>query len=247
MVQYFCDVFCPLGNLEIFMNKKVWQRFEELAIAIDDIEKTKQTKQEKTILAVINDSYETEEKTYIDNNLLLQWEIQVEDLFTKVVDKESIYYKQFKEKKESTYNEYSIFQDLKVIFLTFKNDYKKGYLSSIKTLVQAEVFESQLEQSQELLDNGYKLASAVIAGIVLETGLREICSRENILHGKLDKMNADLAKKGIYNKLQQKRITALADIRNSAAHGKDNEFTKEDVQKMIRDIEDFLAKYLDDA
>ena len=36
---------------------------------------------------------------------------------------------------------------------------------------------------------------------------------------KLGTMNAGLAKQGVYNKLTQKRITALADIRNKAAHG----------------------------
>ena len=57
-------------------------------------------------------------------------------------------------------------------------------------------------------------------------------------------MNSDLAKAGIYNKLQQKRITALADIRNSAAHGKPEEFSGDDVIMMIRDIKQFLAIYL---
>ena len=133
------------------------------------------------------------------------------------------------------------------IFIAFKHDYEKGYLTSIKTLIQAEVFETQLEQAEELLTSGYILASAVITGVVLETGIREICTRENISHGKLDKMNAELAKKGIYTKLQQKRITALADIRNSAAHGKQDAFTKDDVSKMIREVEDFLAKYLDNV
>jgi len=54
-------------------------------------------------------------------------------------------------------------------------------------------------------------------------------------------MNADLAKAGIYNKLQQKRITALADIRNSAAHGKPEEFSEDDVKRMIEEIEQFLV------
>jgi hypothetical protein len=56
-----------------------------------------------------------------------------------------------------------------------------------------------------------KFAAAVIAGTVLETALRQLC---------LDRMNADLAKAGVYNSLMQKRITALAAIRNRAAHGK---------------------------
>jgi len=98
------------------------------------------------------------------------------------------------------------------------------------------VFDSELEQASALFQAGYKLPAAIVAGVVLETSLRELCDQEGLPHGKLDKMNADLAKEGKYNKLQQKRITALADIRNSAAHGKPQEFTDQDVLDMIRTL-----------
>jgi hypothetical protein len=75
------------------------------------------------------------------------------------------------------------------------------------------------------LRSGYYPAAAVITGVVLETALRELCDKEKIPNGKLDRMNADLAKAGVYNKLVQKQITAIAAIRNSVAHGKSNEFT----------------------
>jgi hypothetical protein len=133
---------------------------------------------------------------------------------------------------------------MRAVLAAASDDYKGGFLIAIKNLIQAEVFDSELEQAEELLDNGYKLAAAVIAGVVLETTLRDLCSREGIPHGKLDKMNADLTKAGLYNKLQQKRITALADIRNSAAHGKPEEFSEQDVTNMIRDIETFVATQL---
>jgi hypothetical protein len=81
----------------------------------------------------------------------------------------------------------------------------------------------------------------VIAGVVLETAIRRMCQDHGIDVGKLDKMNADLAKAGIYNSVVQKRIIALAAVRNSAAHGKREEFTKDDVSAMIRDVERFLA------
>jgi hypothetical protein len=41
-----------------------------------------------------------------------------------------------------------------------------------------------------------------------------------------------------------KRITALAGIRNSAAHGKPDAFTEDEVKAMIADIERFLSEYL---
>jgi hypothetical protein len=53
-----------------------------------------------------------------------------------------------------------------------------------------------------------------------------------------------LAKAGQYNLLVQKRITALADIRNSAAHGKHDQFGESGIADMIRYIESFLADRL---
>jgi hypothetical protein len=57
-------------------------------------------------------------------------------------------------------------------------------------------------------------------------------------------MNADLAKAEVYNKLTQKQITALADIRNSAAHGEAGRFAPQDVTNMIRDVQVLLAERL---
>lgn len=118
-------------------------------------------------------------------------------------------------------------------------------MSSYKAIVQAEVFDNELEQVYELLSNNYHVAAAVIAGVVLETSLRELCDREGIKHGKLDKMNSDLVKAGVYSKIVQKQITAHAGIRNSAAHGNQNEFNKIDVEQMIPAIEKFLSFNLD--
>jgi len=232
------------------LDKKILERFKNLEKNINCIENSKSVEKDSyptsSFLWFWNKKYETYETILINQRLLLQFIIQFEDLLTQITNYESTHFKYFKQVTNNKYHlNYSDFQKLQTIFLTLKRDYHQGYLMSFKNLIQAEVFENQLQQSKELLNNGYIVASAVIAGVVLETGIREICTREEITHGKLDKMNADLAKKGIYNKLEQKRITALADIRNSAAHGKESEFTKEDVEKMIRDIEDFLAKYLD--
>ncbi|WP_205987927.1 DUF4145 domain-containing protein [Pseudoalteromonas sp. MEBiC 03485] len=101
-----------------------------------------------------------------------------------------------------------------------------------------------MEQATELLRSGYKGPAAVVAGVVLETTLRDLCIDNSIPIAKLDKMNSELAKAGVYNKLQQKRITALADIRNSAAHGDWASFKNDEVEGMISDVERFLSYYL---
>jgi hypothetical protein len=130
------------------------------------------------------------------------------------------------------------------VFRAAREDFEGGYLSSLRSIVQAEVFDSELDQAGELAEKGFILPAAVVAGVVLETTLRELCDRRSLPQGKLDRMNADLAKVGVYNKLVQKRITALADIRNSAAHGHPDQFTAQDVKDMIRDVERLVREHL---
>jgi hypothetical protein len=155
--------------------------------------------------------------------------------------RESEHYKDFEkyEKPTGFVTNYETMKHLKAIFLAAKEDYEGGYLNSVRNLVQADVFDSELDQASELQAAGYKLPAAVVAGVVLETTLRQMCIDRNIPVAKLDKMNADLAKTGIYNSLVQKQITALAGIRNSAAHGRPDEFTDADVSNMISQIRAF--------
>ncbi len=217
------------------MNQKISQRFSELTEQLTEIEATKRN---------VQGAYGPGQS--IDYELFTGWKVKVKNLLVTVCGENSQHFKAFEkgEQRGSMEQTYAVKQRLGAIFLAAKEDFEGGYLSSLKNLVQAEVFESELEQAQELLKSGYKLASAVIAGVVLETALRDLSTANQMTHGKLDTMNAQLAKAGIYNKLQQKRITAIADIRNSAAHGKPEEFTEADVESMIRDIESFLLSYL---
>jgi hypothetical protein len=213
------------------------QRFAELSEQLEDLLVSKAPKY---------DSLTEKTKIEIEGNELLEWKVKAKNLLRKACGQDSEHYSEFvKNETTDIYGTYlATLERLRAIFLAAKEDYEGGYLQSTRSLIQSEVFDTELEQAAELLSNGYRAPAAVVAGVVLETSLRELCDRQGIDHGKLDKMNADLAKAGVYNKLQQKRITALADIRNSAAHGKPDEFSDRDVEDMIRDITRFVAEYL---
>jgi hypothetical protein len=60
---------------------------------------------------------------------------------------------------------------------------------------------------------------------------------------KLDTMNAQLAKAAVYSKLTQKRITAIADLRNNAAHGKWDQFAQRDVEDAVAWIRAFMEEH----
>ena len=55
-------------------------------------------------------------------------------------------------------------------------------------------------------------------------------------------MNADLCKAGAYTKLDQKNVTAWLDLRNKAAHGSYDSYTKDQVVLMIAGIRDFITR-----
>ena len=127
-----------------------------------------------------------------------------------------------------------------------KDDYEHGYLFETRVLIEAEVFDDLLQQAEHLLTNGYYGPAAVLAGSVLEDGLRKLCQRKNVsLPTKLtiEPMNVQLAKAGVYNSLIQKKITTIADIRNKSAHGKWNEFNVKDVEQMITQVRSFMEEF----
>jgi hypothetical protein len=211
------------------------RRFDELCQQAETLEASK--RRERSPLM---------EGTYIDASEFLKWRIQVRHLIATVCGKECQHFQLLDQVDRAVGGDtnYGIFSRLKAVLLAAKEDYEGGYLHKIRNLIQADVFDSELEQAGELLASGYKTPAAVIAGIVLETSLRQMCQDNGLPTGKLDKMNADLAKAGVYSKLVQKQITALADIRNNAAHGHDDQFIEGDVTNMIRDVRSVLASCL---
>lgn len=177
----------------------------------------------------------------------IQWATSSINLLKQIFGENNDYYISFKDKTEQLHfdNNLSYFNLCLGAIKAAKEDYENGYLFDTRTLIEAEVFDDFLEQSEHLLSQNYYVASAVIVGSVLEDSLRKLCTKNGITLSakpKLDTMNADLAKAGVYNLLKQKQITALADLRNKAAHGLGG-FTKEDVEGMIKDVRRFTKDY----
>jgi hypothetical protein len=134
------------------------------------------------------------------------------------------------------------------ILSAMRKAYDAGYLATVSELIHADVFADFVEMAAYLLSEGYKDPAAVVIGSVLEEHLRQLSVKNGILTstaGKpktADQLNADLAGKGAYSKLDQKSITSWLDLRNKAAHGKYGEYTKEQVDLMLQGIQNFMAR-----
>lgn len=159
----------------------------------------------------------------------------------------------FKEFEESTNGHYPSNTESGIaIVQAMKGEIEGGWLFTIKGLVTAEVFANFLEMAEHLLNTGYKDPAAVMCGSVLEEHLRQLCLKHNIpivqerdsakIPKKADRLNSELASADIYSKLDQKMITAWLDLRNKAAHGKYDEYTKDQVQHMLMAVTEFMAR-----
>ena len=128
-----------------------------------------------------------------------------------------------------------------------QRDFDSGLLFDIRSLIAAELLGDFLEQAGQLLREGYHVPAASLAGAVLEDSLRKLSTAKGIAVPdvtKIDVLNAELARAQVYDKLVQKRIIALADIRNNADHGHFDKFKKEDVEDFVKWLQRFAADYL---
>jgi len=182
---------------------------------------------------------------YVDSQLAYQWATSVQNLLARVFGQDSEHYKNFSS-QIGTHLTFSPVNRAQGILKAARDDCANGRLFDLRRLVEAEVFDDLLEQSEHLLASGYYQPAAVVAGCVLEDGLRKLCEKNGVVLSskpKLDTMNAELAKAGLFSKLVQKRVTTLAELRNKAAHGQWNEFTEADVREMVTAVRRFMEEY----
>lgn len=182
----------------------------------------------------------------VDSEAANQWHASAKSILGKAFGRNSEHYSLFEACFEKGVTYSPCVRGIGILKAA-QEDFEHGYIQDVKNLVAAEMFSDLLDQASELLDAGYIGPAAVVAGAVLEDNLRKLCVGQSIElpdKPKLDYMNSQLAKEKVYNRLTQKRLTAIADIRNSAAHGKWDDFTKKDVEDMISWIMSFAETHL---
>lgn len=134
-----------------------------------------------------------------------------------------------------------------------RDDFRDGFLDDAWSMLVAEVSADYLAQSDALLQEGYYVPAAVLAGAVLEASLRTLCDREDppistvMPNGRRKTLSVyidDLKKAGVYNEARAKELRAWSAIRNHAAHGEFDQFSEEQVSNMLAGIQSFLAEYV---
>lgn len=110
----------------------------------------------------------------------------------------------------------------------------------IKQLIQADLFDSEIETAKELLKNGYTRAAGVVAGVVLETHLAQVCENHEIKFRKkapgISDFNDALRKDDLIDMPNWRFIQHLGDLRNLCAHKKQSDPTREQVDDLISGV-----------
>ena len=219
------------------IDKRILNRFDQLS------EKADKILEEKRFDFTADDG-----TTYhkIDEPAYRAWVTNAFSIIENIFGIDSPQYRMFDTScnsgNRSAFDQY--LEEHRAILMAGKDDYEGGYVFRMESLVRADVLEDVLEQAEFLLESGYKDPACIIAGVLLENALKQLCQHNGIDESKAGKMNDDLCKKDVYNRGMQKQIIAWQDRRNDAAHGRWDQYTGDDVQDMIKGVDRFIAEYL---
>lgn len=113
-------------------------------------------------------------------------------------------------------------------------------LRDIRTILQADVFDSEIDTAKHLLYLGYIRAAGAICGVILEKHFATVCTKRGII---MEKKNPTISeynnilKDIAYDIIEWRRIQRLGDIRNLCDHNKNREPTKDEVSELISGTE----------
>lgn len=114
-------------------------------------------------------------------------------------------------------------------------------LFDIKQLVQADLFDSELDAARELNKKGFTRGAGAIAGVVLEGHLSKVCGKNGIRITKKDltinDFNQPLKDNDVIEISTWRFIQHLADLRNLCDHNKKREPKKEEIDGLINGVE----------
>lgn len=110
-------------------------------------------------------------------------------------------------------------------------------LFDIQQLMQANLFDTELDKATELLRNRFTRASGALTGVVLEHHLLQVCHNHSIKITKknpcISDLDDQLKNEQIIELAQWRNIQYLGDIRNLCDHDKQKEPTEDQVNDLI--------------
>jgi len=143
-----------------------------------------------------------------------------------------------KEEVVDTYSAFTSKFQQQIFILESAQARIESKIADIEGVLQSELFENELQASEDLLKKNHIRPAGTLAGVTLETHLKKICRKNMITFRKknptISDYNDALKEKSIIDIPNWRFIQRLGDIRNLCVHSKDREPKKEEVDDLIQ-------------
>lgn len=127
--------------------------------------------------------------------------------------------------------------DQQMTMLWAVRDRLDSSLFDIKQILQADLFDSELDAAQHLNRNGFNRAAGALVGVVIESHLQQVCENHSIKITKKDPtindLNQSLKDNDVIDTPQWRKIQHLGDLRNLCDHKKSKDPTKDQIDELI--------------
>jgi HEPN domain-containing protein len=178
-----------------------------------------------------------------------QWKLSCLNIVEVLVGRKSVFFETFLHKRIDYYE--TSFGEAMSHYLSvlkaLKEEFQTGFLQGIEILVTRDMLDTIVEEAKVLLQAKYKDAAAIYCRVIIETSAKKLCDKNKLSYRKKEKLSAiidKLKKKGVLSLPEWRQIQAWMDIGNSAAHGKFDEYSAEDVKNMLNGIDSFIETKL---
>lgn len=144
------------------------------------------------------------------------------------------------------------------ILRAIKRDFEDGMLDNLAERIESSIASDYMGQAERLVSEGQSglydhVPAAVLCGAVLENSLRVLCGRQTppvpVANPKgepltMMRLIEDLKKAGAFKETMASQLRAWTHVRNHAAHGEFDKFTRNEVDGMLAGVRAFLAIHL---
>lgn len=199
-------------------------------------------------------SVRTADEDPIDEVKFAEWRTKVGTLLSHVIAEEHVHWPKVAEIAQLPRNPAAVLDT--VGFLRgVRDDFDKGFLTSLSDRIESEIASDYLAQAAGLLDENHEgpfhhIPAAVLAGAVLEKTLRSLCEKQEPpisprSNGKFKMMKAlvdDLMNARVLNKARSAQISVWIILRNHAAHGEFDQVKRAEVEAMVSGVQHLVRE-----
>ena len=112
----------------------------------------------------------------------------------------------------------------------------ESVLVQLTSILQADIFDSEVESAKALASGGFLRGSGAICGVVIEKHLKQVCLNHGIdvkESSGISHYNDGLKSNGTIDIPKWRFVQLMADIRNLCDHAGEREPSKEEIEKLL--------------